>query len=180
MLQRVLMGTAAGAAGTAALNIATYLDMVIRGRPASQVPAEDAAALAGAVGIDLSGNGQGQQAREKVSHRKTGLGALLGYLTGLGIGTAYGLLRPRLGKVGRLAPLVAGPTLGLTAMAAADVPSVLLGKTNPKTWGVSGWLADIVPHLAYGVVTALTYEAAYPAVAQQRRSLFGVRLPMAA
>jgi hypothetical protein len=34
----VLRGAAAGAAGTTALNAVTYLDMVVRGRPASDAP----------------------------------------------------------------------------------------------------------------------------------------------
>ena len=53
----------------------------------------------------------------------------------------------------------AGIIVGLTAMAASDVPLVTLKVTNPKTWGVSGWLADLIPHLIYGFVTVATYEA---------------------
>ena len=34
----ILRGAAAGAAGTTALNVVTYLDMAIRGRPASDTP----------------------------------------------------------------------------------------------------------------------------------------------
>jgi hypothetical protein len=33
MLRHLLMGTAAGTVGTVALNVATYADMAIRGRP---------------------------------------------------------------------------------------------------------------------------------------------------
>ncbi len=33
-----LLGAAAGAAGTTALNVVTYLDMAVRGRPASSTP----------------------------------------------------------------------------------------------------------------------------------------------
>ena len=35
---RLLAGIAAGAAGTTALNATTYLDMALRGRPASRTP----------------------------------------------------------------------------------------------------------------------------------------------
>ncbi len=49
--------------------------------------------------------------------------------------------------------------VGLTAMAASDVPLVALRVSNPKTWGISGWLADAIPHLVYGIVTVATYEA---------------------
>ena len=34
----MLRGAAAGAAGTTALNVVTYLDMAVRGRPASSTP----------------------------------------------------------------------------------------------------------------------------------------------
>ncbi|HJT59800.1 MAG TPA: hypothetical protein VJ761_25040, partial [Ktedonobacteraceae bacterium] len=68
----------------------------------------------------------------------------------------YGLLRSQLDSV----PLVlAGPIVGLAAMAESDVPLITLGGSNPKSWGVSGWVADAIPHLIYGLVTVLTYEA---------------------
>ena len=35
-----------------------------------------------------------------------------------------------------------------------------LGITDPRTWGTSDWVSDVVPHLVYGVVTAATAEAA--------------------
>ena len=38
MLRGFVMGAAAGAAGTTALNTMTYLDMVWRARPASSTP----------------------------------------------------------------------------------------------------------------------------------------------
>ena len=56
------------------------------------------------------------------------------------------------------APLAA-PLVGLTAMVASDVPIVALRVGNPKTWGISGWLADTIPHLIYGIVTVATHEA---------------------
>jgi hypothetical protein len=49
--------------------------------------------------------------------------------------------------------LLAGTLVGLTTMAASDFPLVTLLVSNPKTWGVSGWLADLIPHLIYGIVT---------------------------
>ena len=44
-------------------------------------------------------------------------------------------------------------------MAASDIPIAALGVSDPATWGISGWVADIVPHLAYGLVTAIAYDA---------------------
>jgi hypothetical protein len=43
-------------------------------------------------------------------------------------------------------------------MAASDIPIAALGMSDPATWGVSGWAADVVPHLAYGLVTVIAYD----------------------
>jgi hypothetical protein len=137
-----------------ALNVATYADMAIRGRPASDTPAQVAGKLAEDVGLDLTGGMLNDAA--KAQQRRSGIGALMGYATGLGVGTVYGLIRPSLG---RGSVPVAGLVIGLVAMVASDVPAVTTGATNPAKWGVSGWIADLVPHLVYGVVTALVYEA---------------------
>ena len=53
----------------------------------------------------------------------------------------------------------AGASVGLAAMATNDIPIDALGVSDPATWSVSGWAADVVPHLAYGLVTALAYDA---------------------
>jgi hypothetical protein len=87
--------------------------------------------------------------------RASGLGALMGFGVGLGVGTAYGALRLSLPQ---LPVPLAGILLGAAAMAASDVPSIKLDVTNPAEWGTSGWLADIVPHLAYGLVTASVHN----------------------
>ncbi len=149
MVRETLMGMAAGAAGTVALNVATYADMALRGRPSSSVPSQVAGKLAEKAGIDLG-------SEEAAKNRKSGLGALQGYVAGLGVGTAYGLIRPHLH--GASIPL-AGFGLGLVAMAASDVPATALGVTDPKGWSLSSWASDVVPHLAYGLVTAATYDA---------------------
>jgi hypothetical protein len=90
-----------------------------------------------------------------VANRRTALGALLGIAAGLGTGAAYGLVRPRLGRV----PLA---VLGVGAGRVADVgttgPMVLLGVTDPRTWPASSWLSDLLPHLAYGMATAGSFE----------------------
>jgi hypothetical protein len=145
----VARGLLAGAAGTAALNLITYGDMLVRGRGASDVPAEVADRLAERTKIDLG-------EPEKKSSRQQAAGALLGYATGLGIGAAYGLVLGR-----RTAPpaWLAAPLLGATAMAGSDVPATALGATDPKTWSRTAWVADIVPHLLYGAVTASVFQA---------------------
>lgn len=149
ILRSLLIGTAAGAVGTVALNATTYADMVLRGRPASSVPSQVVERLAEKAGADLSGDDEATQ------NRKSGLGALSGYAVGLGVGAAYGLVRPLLGDVS--APR-AGVVLGLAAMAGSDVPAAALGVTNPMEWGASSWVSDLAPHLAYGLAAAVAHE----------------------
>ncbi len=155
MLREVLIGTAAGAVGTVALNAVTYSDMVVRGRPASSVPAQVAGELADKLGVNLSAGNESSDGNT-AQNRRSGLGALQGYVVGLGIGAAYGFIRPGLGDVSKLRT---GIVLGLAAMAGSDVPATALGVTDPTQWGLNSWVSDIVPHLAYGLATAAAYDA---------------------
>ena len=76
--------------------------------------------------------------------------------SGLGVATLYGALRPHL----RWIPVpVAGIALGLAAMAASDVPISMSGVSDPATWAPEDWAADLIPHLIYGLVTAVAYDA---------------------
>jgi hypothetical protein len=155
MLRNALIGVVAGAAGTVALNVATYVDMAIRGRPSSSAPSQMVSKVADKAGLLLSPQGVGSD-DQAAQNRESGLGALLGYVNGLGVAVAYGLLRSQLDEV----PLpLAGVGVGLAAMIASDVPLVALGTSNPKTWGFSDWAADLIPHLLYGFITASLYEA---------------------
>ena len=149
-----LRGLGAGAAGTVTLNIITYADMAIRGRPASSTPQQIAETLARWAGLlppaDVPGGNPPQ-----AQHRATAIGALMGYATGLGVGTLYGVLQPRINL-----PLVAGGlAAGLLAEAASDGTAIAIAGSNPKTWGLTGWLEDIIPHAAYGLMVALVYRA---------------------
>ncbi len=155
MLNSALRGIIAGATGTVALNTSTYLDMAIRGRSSSNAPSQMVDTVAKKIHLPLSSQNSGSQ-NQSSQNRESGLGALLGYINGLGTGAIYGVLRSQTEKI--RAPLAA-PIVGLTAMAASDVPLVALRVSNPKTWGLSGWLADTIPHLIYGIVTVATYEA---------------------
>ena len=157
MREELLKGLAAGAAGTTALNAVTYLDMVVRGRPASTTPEETVRKVEKALHIPLSDEGPGGQT---AVNRRAGLGALLGITSGLGIGAVYGLVRTRLRKEVPL-PLLA-TAVGLGTNVATVLPMVAMGVTDPRTWPLSSWLADIVPHLAYGAVTALVFEELCP------------------
>ncbi len=151
-MNRIAAGLAAGAAGTAALNAVTYGDMLLRGRPASQVPEKTAEAVTARLGVQWGSDQRSQ-------HRRQASGSLLGMAAGLGVGALYGWLRPRW----RSAPWLAGAmALAGTAMLAGDGPPVSLGLTDPRRWGKSGWAADVVPHLAYGLVAAAVFEALAP------------------
>ncbi len=154
MLREALLGTAAGAVGTVALNATTYGDMIIRGRPASSVPSQVAGRLIDKAGIDLSAENE-EQGGPTVQNRQSGLGALQGYVVGLGIGAVYGVVRPGLGNVSKLR---AGAVLCLAAMAGSDGPAAALGVIDLRQMGLDSWLSDIVPHLAYGLATAISYD----------------------
>jgi hypothetical protein len=69
----VLTGTAAGAVGTVALNIATYVDMTVRARAASEVPAKLVGVVADKVGIDLA-SGEGRPRRRRSKTARAGWG----------------------------------------------------------------------------------------------------------
>jgi hypothetical protein len=52
-------------------------------------------------------------------------------------------------------------------MIGSNGPMTALGVTDPRTWPASFWLADVVPHLGYGVVTAVVLEQLDPPVARR-------------
>ena len=149
----ILAGSAAGAAGTAALNAVTYLDMTVRGRPASDTPERTVEKLADSAGVAVPGEG------ETRDNRLTGLGSLSGIATGVGVGAAFGVLR-RLGL--RPPTLLGAAVVGLSAMAATDSSMASMGISDPRTWSAADWLADLLPHLAYGLVTYATLQALEP------------------
>ncbi|GAC1654129.1 MAG: hypothetical protein NVS9B12_04560 [Vulcanimicrobiaceae bacterium] len=155
MMNDAGLGATAGAAGTMALDVASYLDMAIRGRSSSDTPAKMAQALAAKAGIARM-PAAGEKQSDQVQNRWSASGALMGYAVGIGIGTAYGILRPRLRGVPW--PLM-GLLTGLAVMAATDVPATSMQLTDPKKWGMAGWIGDVVPHVAYGLVTAAVFES---------------------
>ncbi|MEU8266137.1 hypothetical protein AB0B89_03140 [Sphaerisporangium sp. NPDC049002] len=156
----IVAGALAGAAGTAALYVVTYLDQAVRGRPSSGLPAQTAGKLAETAGLYL---GEGHRAES----RKEGIGALLGLGTGVGLGAAYGALRIRVHDV---SVPVAGVGVGLAATVAANVPMTALGLTDPRTWGTVGWLSDLIPHLIYGLVTVYGFEMMAGQAGPRKRS----------
>ena len=144
MLENLIRGAMAGLAGTTALNAATYLDMVWRGRPASSTPEQVVEELAKRSGRAVPGDAQQRP------NRVQALGALAGIATGVAVGGAAGQFH---GVIRRLGPVLGPALVGGAAMAATDIGMYRLAVTDPKTWDASSWLSDALPHLAYGVAT---------------------------
>jgi hypothetical protein len=146
----ILSGAAAGAAGTVALDAATYLDMTVRGRPSSTTPQQTIEAIEQKLPVSVPGDDDTR------SNRITGLSSLSGIATGIGVGVVFGVLR----RLGVAPPLPLGAALvGLGAMAATDLSMTGLKVTDPRTWSTKDWLSDLLPHLVYGAVTYATLRA---------------------
>ncbi|MEV4482107.1 hypothetical protein [Micromonospora coxensis] len=144
-------GAIAGAVGSAALNVVSYLDMVVRARPASSTPDETARRLAETTHVDLG-------PEDRAVNRRSGLGPVLGYGMGIAVGALLGALAG-----GRRASLSVAPVLaGGTVMAISDGSMTALGVTDPRAWRRTDWIADIVPHLAYGMAAAATWNRLRP------------------
>ena len=143
ILKGFARGAAAGAAGTTALNAVTYLDMLVRGRGASDTPSRLVEKLAHDAGRDLPGSGAERD------HRYEAAGPLAGILTGVGVGAVSGALHTSGLK---LPAFIGAPLMGLAAMVASDLPLALTGLSDPRRWSARDWVADALPHLAYGVV----------------------------
>lgn len=146
-----LRGLAAGAAGTTARNAVTYLDMALRGRPASSVPGQVVDAVADRVGRRVPGHGAARESR------RTALGALAGMANGLGVGVLASAAR----SSGVRFPAPVGAVLaGAASTAATDLTLAGLGISDPRSWSAAGRAADAVPHLAYGVAVQAVLGAA--------------------
>lgn len=161
-IQPLIHGLTAGAVGTAVLNTVTYLDMVVRDRPSSSVPAQTAERATDLVGATLAAdedgeNGDDDDSPPKGQNRKEGAGALMGYLAGYAVAGAYGLLRPTI--LAGVPRSVAGVGIAAAATAATVLPYGALGVSDPKTWPAKSWAADVIPHLCYGWATAAAFDA---------------------
>lgn len=157
----LIKGLTAGAVGTAVLNTVSNLDMVVRDRPASDVPARTAERATDLVGITIAEDddesGGKEDGRTRGEHRRQGAGALMGYLAGYGVAAVYGALRPRI--LAGVPRSVAGVGIGVAASAATVIPYSALGVSEPRSWPAKSWAADIVPHLCYGWAVAAAFDA---------------------
>lgn len=145
VIRSALRGAAAGAAGTTALNSVTYLDMVVRGRPSSSTPQQTIEKLSERAGVQVPGGDEQRQ------NRVQGLAPLTGVGAGVGVGLLVGAVRATGWRPG---PLVTMLLATAGAMVGGNGPMAALGVSNPRSWAAKDWLADVVPHLAYGAVTA--------------------------
>lgn len=151
----ILYGAAAGAAGTAILDVTTYADMALRGRAPSELPqkvVKEIAHRARIAPLDKPDELMSDADR----NRQTALGALLGYADGFGAGALFGALRPQLRGISWF---WAGIALGTATLLLSEGSATALRQTDPRKWGASGWVADLVPRFLYGWVTALTFDA---------------------
>lgn len=146
----LLAGAAAGAAGTTALNAVTFLDMALRARPPSSTPERSVEKMASKAHLPIPGTA------EQRANRLGGLGPLTGVATGVGLGAVLGLVHA---AGWRPSNRVLAATAGLAAMLAGNGPMTVLGVSDPRTWSTADWLSDLVPHAAYGLVTASTLVA---------------------
>jgi hypothetical protein len=152
-LRALVCGAVAGAAGTTALNAVTFLDMAVRGRPASSTPEETVRRGAGLVGAPIPGDDEHRAART------TGLGALAGSVAGVGAGVVLGALR------GPVLPSGSASTFAgawVLAMLVGNGPMTVLGVTDPRRWSAGDWTADVVPHLAYAAAATVALELTDP------------------
>lgn len=145
----LLIGAAAGAAGTTALNAVTYLDMAVRGRPASSTPEDTVEKLSEKTHVPIPGD------EVTRANRVAGLGPLTGLVAGVVIGAGLGLVRSAGWRPG---PVVSGLAATVGALIGSNGPMTVLGVTDPRTWTVTDWVSDVIPHLAYGAVTAWVLE----------------------
>lgn len=148
-----MLGLAAGACGTTALNAATYADMTFRGRPSSSTPEQTVEKVTDVLHLTVPGT------QDEAQNRRSGLGALAGILAGTTTGGALGLATGLGWRPSR--PAALGVTLA-AVMLAGNGPMTALGVTDPRRWSRTEWLADLLPHVAYAAATATTLRRLDP------------------
>jgi len=146
-------GLLAGAAGTVALDLFSYGDMLVRGRVASTLPSTVVQKLATRLGWGTCANADDDAAK----NRRSSAGALLGYGVGLGAGVGYALVRPTF--EGWLTWPVAGVILGAATLVASEGSATALGATDWRTWSAADWISDVVPRTLYGMTAAWVVES---------------------
>lgn len=149
LVEGAFKGAAAGAAGTTALNVVGYLDMVVRARPASTTPEGTVVRLSQILRLPIPGSASAR------ANRIAGLAPLTGIVAGLAVGALLGTARSAGWRAG---PLTDGAGTTLAALIGTNGPMTVLGVTDPRTWSALDWVSDVVPHLAYAAVTVAILE----------------------
>ena len=148
----IAQGLLAGAAGTLALDIYTYADILATARAPSSLPSTTVQKIAEQLNVSALASDDGDAPK----NRRSGAGALLGYGVGLGAATGYALIRPLVRSW--LPWPIAGALLGAATLVASEGSSTALGATDWSQWTPSEWLADIVPRTVYGLTVAAICE----------------------
>ena len=123
MMRTLPLGLIAGAAGRAALDVTTYGDMLLRDRPASNVPAKVVdEALAGLERSVGGAQHDGSDDEEDPGPRGSALGGLSGFAVALALGAVYALLRSGVPASAVVPRLAWSAALSAGAMVLSDVP----------------------------------------------------------
>jgi hypothetical protein len=136
----VFKGIAAGAVGTAAITALQMLEMKLRDREPSTVPAEAVEKV-----LDVEPKSKGSEER-------------LANVTHFAYGTSWGSVLGAARAVG-LGPIAAATTLFATIWAAAlaMLPAMRLAP-KPTEWGAGELALDAARHAVYAGAVAATYE----------------------
>jgi hypothetical protein len=164
LANRIVAGLVAGACGSVALTAAASIDALIRGEAPRWLPGEVGHKMADELGLPLDYDLDAAESvaadpvdvTERISRREEALGTLLSLANRLAIGLAYGLVRKILP---RPPSWLAGGVLGGVSMVAGDYSAIWTDEDSKPRRSRSDWLADVMPHAVYGVVTAVTFEA---------------------
>jgi hypothetical protein len=121
----------------------------VRGRPASSTPTDTIERVADAAHVGIPGDEDTRQ------NRLAGLAPLAGIATGVAVGALLGAVRAAGWRPG---PVVGAVAATAVALVGANGPMALLGITDPRSWSRADWLSDLVPHVAFGAVTAAVLD----------------------
>lgn len=141
----ITAGMLAGAAGATAMNAVSYADQAVQGNASTTSPtggsvAETAREAGNSAGAPTDGAKAGA------------LGPLGGLGIGVGVGAVAGLIR---GSNATPPPVTAAIVTGLVAMGIGEGAAVATGAAKSDWASPANLLRDLVPHLAYGAVTAI-------------------------
>jgi hypothetical protein len=134
-------GLFAGAVGTAAMTVSSTIEMNLRQRQASTVPARAAEKVLG-----VEPNGEAEQDR-------------FSNLTHWGYGTGWGALRGVIAAAGYKGPKAAALHYGAVyGTELVMLPSLDIGVPPAYEWGAKEVAIDAFHHLVYAAATSVAYE----------------------